>query len=59
MLERVINRYLSWVGLFIVGILICGFIWNWRLLSVTLSFTGLLAVILTAMVDDAEKKVRR
>jgi len=59
MLERVINRYLSWVGLFIVGILISGFIWNWRLLSVTLSFTGLLAVILTAMVDDAEKKVRR
>jgi len=52
MLERIVNRYLSWVGLFIVGILVCGFIWNWRLLSVTLSFTGLLAVILTAMATD-------
>lgn len=54
MLERVVNRYLSWVGLFIVGILVCGFIWNWRLLSVTLSFTGLLAVALTAMADGVE-----
>ncbi len=59
MLERMVNRYLSWVGLFIVGILVCGFIWNWRLLSVALSFTGLLAVVLTAMADDVENKIRR
>ena len=59
MLERIVNRYLSWFGLFIVGVLVLGFIWNWRLLSVALSFTGLLAVVLTAMVDADEKKTLR
>lgn len=51
MLERTISRYLSWAGLFIVGILTCGVIWNWKLLSVALSFTGLLAVALAAIAD--------
>lgn len=53
MLERVISRYLSWAGLFVVGILMCGVAWNWRLLSVALSFTGLLAVALAAIADSA------
>jgi len=59
MLERIVSRYLSWFGLFIVGVLVLGLIWNWRLLSVALSFTGLLAVVLTAMVDADEKKTLR
>jgi hypothetical protein len=51
MLERTVSRYLSWAGSFIVGILMCGVIWNWRLFSVALSFTGLLAVALAAIAD--------
>ena len=53
MLERVISRCLPWVGLFVAGILTCGVIWNWRLFSVALSFTGLLAVALAAIADGA------
>jgi hypothetical protein len=59
MLERIVNRYLSWFGLFIAGALVFGFIWNWRLLSAALSFTGLLAVILTAMVDADKNETLR
>ena len=54
MLERMMTRYLSWGGLFVVAILVCAAMWNWRLLSVAMSFTGLLAVALAAIADSAE-----
>ena len=56
MLERTISRYLSWAGLFVVGILACTVIWNWRMFSVALAVTGLLAVALTTTADSAGER---
>jgi hypothetical protein len=56
MLGRTLSRYISWAGLFIVGILVCAVIWDWRLFSVALSFTGLLAVALAIIADRAEER---
>ena len=56
MLERTMSRYLSWAGFFVVGILVCGVIWDRRLLSVALAFTGLLIVVLTAIADHSRKR---
>ena len=56
MLERTIIRYLSWGGMLIVGILVCGAIWNWKLFSLALSFAGLLGVALAAIADRASDK---
>ena len=53
MLERTINRYISWAGLFVLGILIGGVIWNWKLLSVAFAFAGLLTVSLAVITDNA------
>ena len=56
MLEKTISRYLSWAGLFVVGILVCAVIWNWRMFSVALAVTGLLAVALTTTADSAGER---
>ena len=53
MLERTISRYISWAGLFVLGILIGGFIWNWKLMSVVFAFVGLLTVSLAVIKDNA------
>jgi hypothetical protein len=50
--EKTIIRYLSWGGLFVVGILVYAVIWNWRMLSIAIAFTGLLAVTLATMADS-------
>ena len=52
MFRKMIGRYFSWAGLFLSGILICGAIWNWRLLSLAISFTGLLAVAIAVIADN-------
>ncbi len=56
MLEKTIGRYLLWAGFFVVGILACTVIWNWKMFSVTLAFTGLLAVALTTIADSARER---
>ncbi len=57
MLERTISRYFLWVGSCVVGILVCAAaIWDWRLLSVALAFTGLFVVALTAIADKSREQ---
>jgi hypothetical protein len=51
MLKKVLSKYISWAGVFVLGTLAGGLVWNWRLFSVAFAFAGLLAVSLAAMAD--------
>ena len=55
-MERIISRYLSWLGLLVIGILVYLVTLNWRLFSVALAVTGIIAVVLAVLADNAGER---
>ena len=56
-MKRVIRRYLSWMGLFIIGILVYLVILDWRLFSAALAVTGIVAIVLAVLADSAHRSI--